>query len=259
MVSLCHRGAYVLTAGGRSALIDSNCGAVLDAGEPYRTQRPFRHEARGSSVAVRPDVAREIAAVAGLRASAGTSPFALGSVRISTPAFLLDRLVYQTVAEGGDALTIEETALRFLREVIGSCGEVGPNRQEPVRARWRRRRRDAVEAAKELLAARFTEPLHLDEVARIAGVSPYHLCRIFRQDTGDTLRRYRLRLRLRAAIQRVLGGEDLSRLAQELGFASHSHFSAAFRREFGTSPSQFRRQSWRTRLHATDYRPRPLG
>jgi AraC-like DNA-binding protein len=61
--------------------------------------------------------------------------------------------------------------------------------------------------------------------------------------TGETIGRYLLRLRLAIAIQRLADGEDdLMKLACDLGFAHHSHFSARFRAVFGLSPSELRRR-----------------
>jgi AraC-like DNA-binding protein len=54
------------------------------------------------------------------------------------------------------------------------------------------------------------------------------------------LYRYQLRLRLARALALMEGDSDLSQLALELGFASHSHFSAAFTRTYGRSPTAFR-------------------
>jgi AraC-like DNA-binding protein len=55
------------------------------------------------------------------------------------------------------------------------------------------------------------------------------------------LYRYLTRLRLRAALERLAdGARDLTALALELGFSSHSHFADAFRREFGRTPSDVR-------------------
>jgi AraC-like DNA-binding protein len=47
-------------------------------------------------------------------------------------------------------------------------------------------------------------------------------------------------LRLARALVELPHADDLSTLALEVGFSSHSHFSAAFRRAFGCTPSQFR-------------------
>jgi AraC-like DNA-binding protein len=93
-----------------------------------------------------------------------------------------------------------------------------------------------------LLAARSAEPWRLDALARAVHVSPFHLSRQFRAATGETIARTLLRIRLALALERLAGGEDdLARLALDLGFAHHSHFSARFRAAFGVAPSAMRR------------------
>jgi AraC family transcriptional regulator len=101
---------------------------------------------------------------------------------------------------------------------------------------------ELAEAAKERIVATLGESLSLAQLGRQLGVSPFHLARTFRAQTGFTLHQYRTQLRLRRALVE-LGGDaaSLTRLAFELGFASHSHFTDTFRREFGVPPSVVRR------------------
>ena len=66
-----------------------------------------------------------------------------------------------------------------------------------------------------------------------------YLTQVFQQVEGLPLYRYQLRLRLARALDLIAGHEDLSGLAQDLGFSSHSHFTAAFRQAYGMTPSEF--------------------
>ena len=101
--------------------------------------------------------------------------------------------------------------------------------------------RNGADAVKAYLAAHLCERLTLDEIARAVAVSPFHLARIFQQHAGVPVHRYLTQLRLRAALEQLAGGaHDLTALALELGFSSHSHFTDAFRREFGCPPSAAR-------------------
>jgi AraC family transcriptional regulator len=109
-------------------------------------------------------------------------------------------------------------------------------------ARQSRARRGYANDAKILLQQRFREGLRLDDIARSLYVSPYHLCRLFREETGVPIHGYLNRLRLREALERIAEGKaDLSELAAGLGFSSHSHFTAAFRKEFGISPREVKK------------------
>ena len=110
--------------------------------------------------------------------------------------------------------------------------------------RRRRRPPPVVEDAKALLSARYTEHLTLEELGREVNVSPFHLARSFRRHTGYTLHEYRVHLRLRAALERLAAGdEDLAVIARAVGFSSHSHLTATFRRAFGVPPSCVRKRA----------------
>lgn len=109
---------------------------------------------------------------------------------------------------------------------------------------------DRIESAKTILAARIGEHLSLDEIAGAVQISPFHFSRMFRKHTGLPLHRYLMRLRLRTSLEMLAEGvNDLTALALDLGFSSHSHFSDAFRREFGLAPSKVRLLITRRRLH----------
>lgn len=88
------------------------------------------------------------------------------------------------------------------------------------------------------------DALHERALSLAAGldVSATHLSRLFRAGTGHTIARHRMRLRARAALERLAGGEQhLARLAAELGFADQSHLCRVIRSETGQTPSHLRR------------------
>ena len=68
---------------------------------------------------------------------------------------------------------------------------------------------------------------------------------MFQQVEGLPLYRYQLRLRLARALDLLADDPDLTNLALDLGFSSHSHFSTAFRQAYGRSPSSFRQAALR--------------
>jgi AraC-like DNA-binding protein len=91
-----------------------------------------------------------------------------------------------------------------------------------------------------LIAGSFTERVTLDALSRTLGVSPFRLCRAFRQATGGTLHQHLTCLRLAAALEQLPRyRERLTDLALDLGFSSHSHFTQAFRARFGRAPSAY--------------------
>jgi AraC-like DNA-binding protein len=97
-----------------------------------------------------------------------------------------------------------------------------------------------VRRAKEVLQARLTDRLRLADISKDAGASPAYLTDLFTRTEGIPLHRYLTRLRLARALIELPHANDLTTLALDLGFSSHSHFTYAFRREFGHTPSEFR-------------------
>ncbi len=91
------------------------------------------------------------------------------------------------------------------------------------------------------LARRWT----LAEIAAEVRRSPVYLTQVFQQVEGLPLYRYQLRLRLARALDLLAHYDDLTTLSLDVGFSSHSHFSAAFREAYGRTPSEFRRSALR--------------
>jgi AraC-like DNA-binding protein len=89
------------------------------------------------------------------------------------------------------------------------------------------------------LARRWT----LADIAKEVGGSPVYLTQVFQQVEGLPLYRYQLRLRLARALTLLAQCDDLTALGLDLGFSSHSHFSAAFREAYGRTPSEFRQSA----------------
>ena len=87
------------------------------------------------------------------------------------------------------------------------------------------------------------EPLTLQELADVAGFSPYHFHRIFKGVTGETLSSFIWRLRLERAASLLLWQPTtrVTDIALSCGFSSHSNFARAFKERFGVSASEYRK------------------
>ncbi len=161
------------------------------------------------------------------------APFTWHCGRCDARTYLLQRLLFDAVAAGAldDPIAIEETVLLLLDRVVGESRSVMPHSSK----------RELVHEVECMVASRFDGTLELSQIAAYAGASVYHLCRSFRELTGFQLHQYIRQLRLRHGLEDVCETANrLSQIAVNLGFAHHSHFTNAFRRDFEVTPSQLR-------------------
>jgi AraC-like DNA-binding protein len=159
-------------------------------------------------------------------------PFRAASATVDARTFLEQRMLFDALDRGKalDPLYVEETILRVLQRVAPRETTHGRSRDL-----------DAVERVRELIARDPSRHTPLRVLARAVDLSPFQLCRAFRAHAGETMTEYRHSLRLRLALDRLRDRRlDLTTLAFDLGYASHSHFTAVFRRHFGLTPSAFR-------------------
>jgi AraC family transcriptional regulator len=92
------------------------------------------------------------------------------------------------------------------------------------------------------LHSEYCRSLTLQELSCEAGVHPVHLSRVFRKCTGESIGNYVHRLRIRQACEQMLSSTaSLSEISFGTGFADQSHFTRAFGKITGMSPSRFRR------------------
>jgi AraC family transcriptional regulator len=238
VISFVHAGAFVLHSRGKSALIDSTALLFYNPGAPYRSEHPFGCCDHGSAIVVHPSTLLDVLshydpAVDERGDSIFLSAYSHGLSR----AYILQRLLIRSLREPEprDPVAVEAAVLRILGEVAEGYARANGM---PLRRRvLDRARRDYVEDAKALLQRSFQENLRLDDIGRALHVSTYHLCRLFKEETGVPIHRYLNQLRLRHALELIAAGEeDLSGLALSLGFSSHSHFTTSFKKEFGVTP-----------------------
>jgi AraC-like DNA-binding protein len=137
------------------------------------------------------------------------------------------------LAANGD---VAEAAVELASAVLERAAPERVTAGRPSTALARRR---LVDDAREALAE--SPRAGLLELAHRVSVSPHHLSRVFSDETGTTISRYRNRLRVRLALERLAAGEPcLARLAADLGFADQAHLARVVRQELGTTPSALR-------------------
>ena len=110
-----------------------------------------------------------------------------------------------------------------------------------------------VQKAREYIDQHKTEPLALSAVAKAAGASVFHFCKVFRKTTGLKFTDYLARVRLEDAKTQLLNpNRRISEVAYDVGFQSLTQFNRMFKRIFGQSPTEFRE-------HLNGKRPRKVA
>jgi AraC-like DNA-binding protein len=243
VISFVHEGVFVLHSEGRSEVIDRTTAVLFNPAAPFRSSHPYGCTDRGSALVVRRDVLLDV--MSHYDPSAQERPEALFRNPLGSDlsqAFLRHRLIVQGLAQGAapDPFALDATLLEILGAVAKSSV---PDTRHTGAVESSRARRRYVHDAQLILQKRFRERFRLEDVARELYVSPFHLCRLFKEETGIPMHRYVNRLRLRESLEQLTDGAPLTELALSLGFAGHSHFTTAFRKEFGVAPSAVRRQA----------------
>jgi AraC family transcriptional regulator len=219
------RGVFLLDHQGVTIVADPNTALVLGIGRSYKVRHPVDGGDRCTVLAFRPELVED--AFGSVEARHGT---------ICATTQLEIHGLTRRIANGmGDQLEAEESAISILNAVARDLSSF------PEFDCFGEFQKQRVEEVCALLASQPTDMWHLESIARAVHCSPFHLARQFRAIRRESIARYLLRLRLALSLDRLAQGEtDLARLAVELGFANHSHFSARFRSVFGTTPTEAR-------------------
>ena len=239
VVGFVHSGAYEMRDRRGTSLHDPTRVSFFNAGATYQTSHPAGLGDRGSSLLIEPQALREMIALYDPSVEEHPEvPFHFAQAPISGAALLRYRILLRESESPArvDPMELEEESLALTHTIIRQVYGAGRAADSPLCLVAIRRR--VVEAARAFLIAGFSRVCRLTDVARAAGVSSFHLCRIFKSEVGCTVHAYLNSLRLRAALDQLPDRKgDLSALASDVGYSSHSHFTRAFRREFGVSPS----------------------
>ena len=204
-------GAHLRAFGRDRRVVDLTVAAAHCAGDEYAMASPGAAPQRATSILVRGELAQELA----------------GLVRGFHHVPAAAALAHARLCRSTDALETEEIALALFASLVPAP------RPEVTPARRR-----LAEEMQHVIATRHRDRITLREIA--GGRSPFHAARVFRRVVGETVHRHLNRVRLRAASLELEPGR-LTEIALAAGFSSHSHFTHAFRAEFGRAPSSVAR------------------
>jgi len=129
------------------------------------------------------------------------------------------------------SLMIEGLALEFATRVV-RARDVTTTGRVPA---W-------LDDVVDYLHARVADEIRLADLARLAGVHPAHLNRVFRKRHGCSVGEYIRQLRVDLAARELAASrKPIADIAAAMGFADQSHFSRVFARRAGMSPGRYRK------------------
>jgi AraC-like DNA-binding protein len=223
------RGCFVREADGIASTLDSTLVYGINPEQEERYDHPHSDGDDCTVLFLEPEV---VASLAGGEPSLPARPWA------ASPEIDLEHRVLLASARRGD--DPHELVERGIALAARTLERDNPRAVAAGRPATRDTRRALVAGAREALAA--DPQLSLPQLAKELAVSPHHLSRIFSSTTGTTISRHPMRLRVRAAMEHLAGGErDLARLAANLGFVDQSHLCRVVKSETRWTPSALRK------------------
>jgi len=230
-----YRGVYVRHVGNEDVVAEANQVLFFNKDDAYRVSHPVEGGDACLSMNIDQALLQELAPKNQLRSS-GDLAFKNQRRRIDPRAQALVALLRHSLSQNAiETLEAESLALTLVRRSLGE------RTSHSAGASWSLQK--LVDRAKLVLSSDLSRRWTLAEIAKEVGVSPVYLTQAFKQVEEMPLYRYQLRLRLARALDLIGQYDDLTALGLELGFSSHSHFSAAFRQAYGRSPAEFRRSA----------------
>jgi AraC-like DNA-binding protein len=232
-----YRGVYVRHVGHDQAVAEANQVLFFNAAEGYRVSHPVAGGDASLSLIISEPQLRQLAPRIHLREGAPIA-FRRQRLRIDARAQALVALLRHSLCQKiAEPLEAESLALTLVQRALG------PHTTHTAGASVGRQL--LVDRVKLVLASDLARRWTLAEIAAEVRGSPVYLTQVFQQVEGLPLYRYQLRLRLARALDLLAQYDDLTALSFDLGFSSHSHFSASFRQTYGRSPSEFRQHALR--------------
>jgi len=163
MISFCYAGAYIATTDDGECVVDRNTLLLLKGSQPYRTRPVSREPSFGASISISPSIAREIA-------ESDRDPIDNLSSSLDPRVRIAEAELFGWLGDPASRpnLAIEERVLQLFASSMSSQRTIAGKAAEHTAA------------AKAVLAESFRERVSLNQIALRVGISPFHLCRVYR-------------------------------------------------------------------------------
>ena len=231
---------------GRPEISTFNTVRLHDVGQTYGRKAINKMGDNADWIAISPSLAQELLWIARYSSPGGDNlDFPCTFAPLSSAHFLAQRRLFNATKylEAIDDLSVEDCVIPLLTGILEAAFSFSDRRGKIAKASrpsLNPRQIASVQEIKRRLATECGTQYSLPELARCIHSSPGWLSRIFPRYTGYSVHQYQLQLRLRLSLQLLQQPvANVANVASDLGFSSHSHFSAMFRHHFRVSPSAF--------------------
>lgn len=233
-ISFPYRGAHVQQIGAKQYVADPNHMVMIEKNEPYRLSDSTVGKHAMLTMAINPEA---LSTVLPSEYSASLQQPGRDRWGVRTDPHtqlmavqLRQRLIRRSIGKQEGEIATLHLVRRALKQSIASAGPASKGRPAEL-----------ADQVKMHLSVDPWRRWRLAEMAEKVCVTKEYLTDTFHRVEGVPFYRYHLRLRLAFALTMLTNCDDLTTLAIELGFSSHSHFSSAFKKMFGQTPSAFKK------------------
>lgn len=171
-----------------------------------------------------------------------------GSIRLSSPCLsltkqdsekllhLFQRLEHSRIEHFGDDVQRYILFLELLLHLC-HCLEVADAEESITNQDWKR-----ILPLLDFLNENYMEPISLDMLAKKFAFSKYHLCHMFKNVTGSSIKEYIIQKRIILAQKLLRQNISVQEVGERSGFQTNSHFIRTFKEYTGTSPRKYAQQ-----------------
>ncbi|MGN6362258.1 MAG: AraC family ligand binding domain-containing protein [Thermomicrobiales bacterium] len=209
---------------------------LINPGEPHTGQATTADGWAYRMLYPAPELLAAVAELAGQPGQRRIPFFAAPVVHDPAVAHLL-RVLHLALEQPAPALERQTRLLAALGALIARHADDPPAPRPAAGADH------AVNLARDYLETHYTENVPLHDLAQVAGLSPYHLVRVFRRATGLPPHAYLLQARVARAKTLLARGWPPVQVAHATGFADQSHFTRGFARIVGVTPGRYQAAS----------------
>jgi AraC-like DNA-binding protein len=218
------RGARIYSGPGDICLV--NPGEVHDGGA---LEGAFSYRMTYPSMRLMKEIAEDVTG-----RSAPEAPSFEPTVVRDADVLDLFRKAHERMEIGEDGLSSDECLVAAYGLLLLRYAEIGG--AAPIG-----RESSRIGRVRDYLESSFAEPIDLERLAALAGLSRFQLLRAFRRETRMTPHVYLTDCRVRAARRLLAKGDEVADIALACGFSDQSHLTRIFKAHAGVTPGRFRR------------------